>query len=66
MVHDEIHNMMKNAEENMKNKVTKQIKSILLMRCLKKDAKNMVTLRLLVQEFIKENSITASDDEVKK
>jgi trigger factor len=26
----------------------------------------MVTLRLLVQEFIKENSITASDDEVKK
>ncbi|RTL01353.1 MAG: trigger factor, partial [Proteobacteria bacterium] len=31
-----------------------------------KDANNMVTLRLLVQEFIKENQIEVSDDEVKK
>ncbi|HRG62459.1 MAG TPA: trigger factor [Burkholderiales bacterium] len=66
LVHDEIHNMMKNAEENMKKQGYKADQINLTHEMFEKDAKNMVTLRLLVQEFIKENSITASDDEVKK
>lgn len=66
LVHDEIENMMKNAEENMKKQGYKADQINLTHEMFEKDAKNMVTLRLLVQEFIKENSITASDDEVKK
>ena len=66
LVHDEIENMMKNAEENMKKQGYKADQVNLTHEMFEKDAKNMVTLRLLVQEFIKENSITASDDEVKK
>lgn len=66
MVHDEIHHMMHNAEENMKKQGYKPEQIKLTHEMFEKDAKNMVTLRLLVQEFIKENEISASDDEVKK
>lgn len=66
MVHDEIHHMMHNAEENMKQQGYKADQIKLTHEMFEKDAKNMVTLRLLVQEFIKENQIEVSDDEVKK
>lgn len=66
MVHDEIHHMMHNAEENMKQQGYKADQIKLTHEMFEKDAKNMVTLRLLVQEFIKENQIAVSDDEVKK
>lgn len=66
MVHDEIHHMMHNAEENMKKQGYKPEQIKLTHEMFEKDAKNMVTLRLLVQEFIKANEISASDDEVKK
>ena len=50
----EIHNMMKNAEENMKKQGYKADQINLTHEMFEKDAKNMVTLRLLkVQEFIK-------------
>lgn len=65
MVHEEIHNMMKNAEENMKRQGYKPDQMKFTHEMFENDAKKMVTLRLLVQEFIKENSITAADDEVK-
>ncbi len=66
LVHDEIHHMMHNAEENMKKQGYKPEQINLTHEMFEKDAKNMVTLRLLVQEFIKENNIAASDEEVKK
>ena len=66
LVHDEIHNMMKNAEANMKKQGYKPEQINLTHEMFEKDAKNMVTLRLLVQEFIKENNLSASDDEVKQ
>lgn len=66
MVHEEVHNMMKNAEENMKKQGYKPEQIKLTHEMFEKDAKNMVVLRLLVQEFIKENELTVSDEEVKK
>ena len=65
MVHDEIHHMMKTTEENMKKQgyKTEQIK--LTHEMFDHDAKRMVTLRLLVQEYIKQNDIRVTDDEVK-
>lgn len=66
LVHDEIHHMMHNAEENMKKQGYKADQIKLTHEMFEKDAKNMVTLRLLVQEFIKEQNISVSDDEVKK
>jgi len=66
LVHEEIHNMMRNAEENMKRQGYKPDQIKLTHEMFEADAKKMVTLRLLVQEFIKQNSIVASDDEVKK
>ncbi|MDD3266909.1 MAG: trigger factor [Burkholderiales bacterium] len=65
MVHDEIHHMMDNAKENMKRQGYKDDQINLTHEMFDKDAKNMVTLRLLVQEFIKVNEIAATDDEVK-
>ena len=65
LVHDEVHNMMKNAEENMKKQGYKADQIKLTHEMFEKDAKNMVVLRLLVQEFIKENALSVSDDEVK-
>lgn len=66
LVHDEVHNMMQNAEENMKKQGYKPEQIKLNHEMFEKDAKNMVTLRLLVQEFIKENELSVTDDEVKK
>ena len=65
LVHDEVHNMMKHAEENMKKQGYKADQIKLTHEMFEKDAKNMVVLRLLVQEFIKENALSVSDDEVK-
>lgn len=65
LVHDEIHHMMENAEENMKKQGYKPEQINLTHEMFEKDAKNMVTLRLLVQEFIKVNQIAVNDDEVK-
>ena len=65
MVHDEIHHMMKNTEENMKKQGYQQEQIKLTHDMFAHDAKRMVTLRMLVQEFIKQNTITVNDDEVK-
>lgn len=65
MVHDEIHRMMKSTEENMKKQgyPAEQIK--LTHEMFEHDAKRFVTLRLLVQEYIKENNLNVDDAEVK-
>lgn len=65
LVHDEIHNMMNAAEENMKKQGYKPEQIKLTHEMFEKDARKMVTLRLLVSEFIKANELTVSDDEVK-
>ena len=65
MVHDEIHHMMKNTEENMKKQGYQPEQIKLTHDMFAHDAKRMVTLRMLVQEFIKQNTITVNDDEVK-
>jgi trigger factor len=64
LVHDEIHNMMQNAEENMKKQGYKPEQIKLTHEMFEKDAKNMVTLRLLVQEFIKVHNLEVTDEEV--
>ena len=65
MVHDEIHHMMNTTEENMKKQgyPAEQIK--LTHEMFDHDAKRMVTLRLLVQEFIKQNNVNINDEDVK-
>lgn len=65
MVHDEIHRMMENAEANMKKQGYPAEKIKLTHDMFSHDAKHFVTLRLLVQEYIKENSLSVNDDEVK-
>src|SRR6185437_461406 len=65
MVHDEIHRMMKQTEENMKKQGYPAEKIKLTHEMFTHDAKRFVTLRLLVQEYIKENSLTVDDAEVK-
>ena len=65
MVHDEIHHMMKTTEDNMKKQGYKPEQIKLTHEMFDHDAKRMVTLRLLVQEYIKQNDIKVTDDEVK-
>lgn len=65
LVHDEIHRMMDQTRENMKRQGYPEDKINLTHDMFNLDAKNMVTLRLLVQAFIKQNNINVSDDEVK-
>jgi trigger factor len=65
LVHDEIHHMMHVTEENMKKQGYKPEQIKLTHDMFKHDATRMVTLRLLVQEYIKENKLTISDDEIK-
>ena len=65
MVHDEIHHMMKTTEYNMKKQGYKPEQIKLTHEMFDHDAKRMVTLRLLVQEYIKQNDIKVTDDEVK-
>ncbi len=64
LVHEEIHNMMKHAEENMKRQGYKAEQIKLTHDMFEKEAKNMVILRLLVQEFIKEQALTTSDADI--
>ena len=65
MVHDEIHHMMHVTEENMKKQGYKPEQIKLTHDMFKHDATRMVTLRLLVQEYIKENKFIITDDEIK-
>jgi trigger factor len=65
LVHDEIHHMMNTTTENMKKQGYKPEQIKLTHEMFEHDAKRMVTLRLLVQEFIKQNDVKVSDDEVK-
>ncbi len=65
MIHDEIHYMMEQARENMKKQGYTEDKIKLTHEMFDLDAKNMVTFRLLVQAFIKQNNIIVSDDEIK-
>lgn len=65
MVHEEIHRMMKQTEENMKKQGYPADKIKLTHEMFTHDAKRFVTLRLLVQEYIKANSLTVNDEEVK-
>lgn len=66
MVHDEIHRMMENTEENMKKQGYPADQIKLTHDMFSHDAKRLVTLRLLVQEYIKENSLSVNDDDVSK
>lgn len=66
LVHDEIHRMMENVEKNIKSQGYKSEPMNLTHEMFKKDAIKMTTLRLLVQEFIKENDIKPSEDDIKK
>jgi trigger factor len=65
LVHEEIHHMMDSTRENMKSRGYPEDKIKLTHDMFKDDAKRFVTLRLLVQQFIKENSVSVNDDEVK-
>lgn len=65
LVHDEIHHMMKNTEDNMKKQGYQPEQIKLTHEMFEHDAKRMVTLRMLVQEFIKQNEVNVTDDEVK-
>jgi len=65
LVHDEIHHMMHNTEENMKKQGYKPEQIKLTHDMFAQDAKRMVTLRLLVQQFIRDHNLSVNDDEVK-
>ncbi|MFN7094149.1 MAG: trigger factor [Burkholderiales bacterium] len=65
LVHDEIHHMIHTTEERMKKQGYKAEQIKLTHEMFEHDAKRLVTLRLLVQEFIKEHKVTISDDEGK-
>ncbi|MDQ5921081.1 MAG: Trigger factor [Pseudomonadota bacterium] len=65
LVHDEIHHMMDRTKENMKRQGYPEDQIKLTHDMFKQDAKLMVTTRLLVQEFIKQNEIKVNDEEVK-
>ncbi len=65
MVHDEVHYMMKTTEDNMKKQGYKPEQIKLTHEMFEHNAKRVVTLRLLVQEYIKQNDITVTEDEVK-
>jgi len=65
LVHEEIHHMMNNARENMKSRGYPEDKIQLTHEMFEHDAKRFVSLRLIVQEFIKDNSVSVTDEEVK-
>jgi trigger factor len=65
LVHDEIHRMMNDTKENMKNQGYPENKINLTHDMFVHDAKRFVSLRLLVQEFIKENNVTVDSNEVR-
>jgi trigger factor len=65
MVHDEIHRMMENTEKRMKEHGYKPEQIKLTHDMFSADAKRLVTLRLLIQELIKEHKLTINDDDTK-
>lgn len=65
LVHDEIHHMMDSTKENMTKQGYKPEQIKLTHEMFDHDAKRFVTLRFLVQEYIKENNINITDDEIK-
>lgn len=65
IVHDEIHRMMDNTKENMKQRGYKEEQIKLTHDMFSTDAKRMVTLRLLIQELIRETKLTVNEAEVK-
>lgn len=65
LVHDEIHHMMKNAEENMTKQGYRKEDLKFTHEMFENDARRMVVLRALVQKFIAENSVTVTDEDVK-
>lgn len=65
LVHDEIHHMMDTATENMKKQGYPEDKINLTHEMFEHDAKRFVRLRLLVQQFIKENNISVNAGEIK-
>ncbi|MBP9742988.1 MAG: trigger factor [Burkholderiales bacterium] len=65
LVHDEIHHMMDKTKEYMQKQGYQNQQINLTHDMFEKDAKLMVTTRLLVQEFIRQNELKINDDEVK-
>lgn len=66
LVHDEIHHMMDNTRENMKKQGYPEDQIKLTHDMFKQDANRLVTLRMLVQQYIKDNNLTVDDADVKK
>jgi trigger factor len=64
LVEEESQRMLENAAENMKAKGQKTQQ--LTPGMFESEAKNLVILRLLVQEFIKEKALVTTDDDVEK
>jgi trigger factor len=64
MVHDEIHHMMDTTTENMKKQGYQADQIKLTHDMFAHDAKRLVTLRLLVQQYIKDNEISVTDEDV--
>lgn len=64
LVHDEIHHMMDNAKKNLKQRGYKDSDINFTHEMFAEDAKKMVTYRLLIQQFIKDNAITVNDDDI--
>lgn len=65
LVHDEIHHMMDKTKEYMQKQGYQNQQINLTHDMFEKDAKLMVTTRLLVQEFIRQNELKINDDDVK-
>lgn len=65
IVHDEIHRMMENTEANMKQRGYKVDQIKLTHDMFAADAKRLVTLRLLIQELIKDAKLTVNEADVK-
>lgn len=64
-VHEEIHNQMEIAKQNLKNQGYKEDQIKLTHEMFEKDAKYFVALKLLVQEYARVNNIFATDEEIK-
>lgn len=64
-VHEEIHNQMDIAKQNLKEQGYKEEQIKLTHDMFEKDAKNFVTIKLLVQEFVKIHNISVNDEEIK-
>lgn len=65
LVHEEIHHLMENAENNMKQQGYNASQIKLTHDMFADNAKHLVTLRFLVVEFIKINQIAINDDDVR-